>query len=146
MIAAFSRLFGGRIGSATGQDRDVRLVRVARSRARSADSRSRPASPILPYAARVPASSPMSIGTWGLTAFGIISALATGLQLLEDRSSRRGDRPGAARRAAGDVLALLGALSGFFVAGYTGVLLAATAVPLWSKRPALWDRCFSPRR
>jgi formate-dependent nitrite reductase membrane component NrfD len=80
-------------------------------------------------------SSPMSIGTWGLTAFGFISAMTTGLQLLEDRSSRLGVRPSAARRAAGAVLALLGALSGFFVAGYTGVLLAATAVPLWSKRP-----------
>ncbi len=40
------------------------------------------------------------------------------------------------------LLALLGALSGFFVAGYTGVLLAATAVPLWSKRPALLGPLF----
>jgi formate-dependent nitrite reductase membrane component NrfD len=87
-------------------------------------------------------SSPMSIGTWGLTAFGFISTATTGLQLLEDRSSRRGVQPGAARRAAGTVLALLGALAGFFVAGYTGVLLAATAVPLWSKRPGLLGPLF----
>jgi formate-dependent nitrite reductase membrane component NrfD len=33
-------------------------------------------------------------------------------------------------------------LSGFFVAGYTGVLLTATAVPLWSKRPALLGPLF----
>jgi formate-dependent nitrite reductase membrane component NrfD len=86
-------------------------------------------------------SSPMSIGSWGLTTFGLISAVATGLQLLEDRSSRGGDRR-AARRPAGDVLALFGALSGLFVAGYTGVLLAATAVPIWSKRPALLGPLF----
>jgi formate-dependent nitrite reductase membrane component NrfD len=86
-------------------------------------------------------SSPMSIGSWGLTAFGLISAVATGLQLLDDRSSRGGDRR-AARRPAGDVLALFGALSGLFVAGYTGVLLAATAVPIWSKRPALLGPLF----
>jgi formate-dependent nitrite reductase membrane component NrfD len=86
-------------------------------------------------------SSPMSIGSWGLTTFGLISAVATGLQLLEDRSSRGGDRR-AARHPAGDVLALFGALSGLFVAGYTGVLLAATAVPIWSKRPALLGPLF----
>jgi formate-dependent nitrite reductase membrane component NrfD len=86
-------------------------------------------------------SSPMSIGSWGLTAFGLISAVATGLQLLDDRSSRGGDHR-AARRPAGDVLALFGALSGLFVAGYTGVLLAATAVPIWSKRPALLGPLF----
>jgi formate-dependent nitrite reductase membrane component NrfD len=33
-------------------------------------------------------------------------------------------------------------VSGFFVAGYTGVLLAATAVPLWSKRPGLLGPLF----
>ncbi len=86
-------------------------------------------------------TSPMSIGSWGLIAFGVISALTTGLQLLNDRSSDGGYRPGA-RRAAGTLLALLGALSGLFVAGYTGVLLAATAVPLWSKRPGLLGPLF----
>ena len=87
-------------------------------------------------------SSPMSIGTWGLTTFGLISTLTTGLQLLEDRSSPHGVRPGASGRTAGNVLALLGGLSGFFVAGYTGVLLTATAVPLWSKRPGLLGPLF----
>jgi len=87
-------------------------------------------------------SSPMSMGTWGLTTFGLISAVTTGLQLLDDRTSRSGHPPSATRRAVGDVLALFGALSGFFVAGYTGVLLAATAVPLWSKRPALLGPLF----
>jgi formate-dependent nitrite reductase membrane component NrfD len=87
-------------------------------------------------------SSPMSIGSWGLMTFGFISAVTTSLQLLEDRSTRSEVDPSTARRAAGTVLALLGALSGFFVAGYTGVLLAATAVPLWSKRPGLLGPLF----
>ncbi len=88
------------------------------------------------------ASSPMSIGTWGLTTFGFLSAAMTALQLLDDRSSRRGVRPGTARGPAGTALTVLGALAGFFVAGYTGVLLAATAVPLWSKRPELLGPLF----
>ncbi len=88
------------------------------------------------------ATSPMSVGTWGLTAFGFISTLTTGLQLLEDRSARKQDRVTGVWRAVSQGLAVLGGLSGFFVAGYTGVLLAATAVPLWSKRPALLGPLF----
>jgi formate-dependent nitrite reductase membrane component NrfD len=87
-------------------------------------------------------SSPMSMGTWGLTVFGVISTLTAGLQLLDERSSGSGSRPGGGRRAAGTVLAVLGALSGIIVAGYTGVLLAATAVPLWCKRPSLLGPLF----
>ena len=87
-------------------------------------------------------TSPMSVGTWGLTTFGVISTLAAGLQFLDDRSSRKGERPTALPRTVGDGLSLLAGLSGFFVAGYTGVLLAATAVPLWSKRPALLGPLF----
>jgi formate-dependent nitrite reductase membrane component NrfD len=87
-------------------------------------------------------TSPMSVGTWGLTTFGVISTLTTGLQLLDDRSARRGEDPNHAWQAIAKGLALLGGLSGFFVAGYTGVVLAATAVPLWSKRPALLGPLF----
>jgi formate-dependent nitrite reductase membrane component NrfD len=87
-------------------------------------------------------TSPMSVGTWGLTAFGGVSTLTAGLQLLDDRSARNGECPSAVRRALGQGLAILSGLSGFFVAGYTGVLLAATAVPLWSKRPALLGPLF----
>jgi formate-dependent nitrite reductase membrane component NrfD len=82
------------------------------------------------------------MGTWGLTVFGVISALSAGLQFLEERSSPSGPRLAAAQHGAGNVLAVLAALSGIFVAGYTGVLLAATAVPLWSKRPALLGPLF----
>lgn len=43
---------------------------------------------------------------------------------------------------AADLVAPLNALLGLFVAGYTGVLLAATAVPLWAKRPMLLGPLF----
>ena len=87
-------------------------------------------------------SSPMSVGTWGLATFGIISALTTFLQVLEDATPRPDRLCYGAQRRAWQALSVLGASSGFFVAGYTGVLLAATAVPLWSKRPALLGPLF----
>ncbi|PZR59515.1 MAG: hypothetical protein DLM50_01430 [Candidatus Meridianibacter frigidus] len=57
--------------------------------------------------------SPMSLGAWALVAFSAVSGLN-----LVTRS-----RP----------LGMLAAAIGAFVAGYTGVLLSATAVPLWAK-------------
>ena len=84
----------------------------------------------------------MSVGTWGLTAFGIITALSTLLQLADDLAPGAGPLPARTRSTASNAVALLGAISGFFVAGYTGILLAATAVPLWSKRPALLGPLF----
>jgi formate-dependent nitrite reductase membrane component NrfD len=79
-------------------------------------------------------SSPMSVGTWGFAAFGLINTLSVLFQALADyqRTHEVEDaRPFLGLR----VVAVPSALAGFFVAGYTGVLLAATAVPLWSKQP-----------
>jgi formate-dependent nitrite reductase membrane component NrfD len=59
-------------------------------------------------------SSPMNIGTWILTAFG---GAATAALI-----------PGALGAAAGTVAAALG----LPLAGYTGVLLVNTAVPVWA--------------
>jgi hypothetical protein len=58
-------------------------------------------------------SSPMNVGTWILSAFG---ASATAALL-----------PG----AIGDAASLAAGVAGLPLAGYTGVLLANTAVPLW---------------
>ena len=87
-------------------------------------------------------SSPMSVGTWGLTAFGVITAMSTLLQMADDLAPGTWPLSAETRRRGSSTVALLGAISGFFVAGYTGVLLAATAVPLWSKRPALLGPLF----
>ena len=88
------------------------------------------------------ASSPMSVGTWGLTAFGIVTALSASIQIALDLGPDRKGLWAVSHGRPGGTIALLSALSGFFVAGYTGVLLAATAVPLWSKRPALLGPLF----
>lgn len=87
-------------------------------------------------------SSPMSAGTWGLSAFGVVTAVATLLQVADDRSTaaRSQARPIEAFLVRGT--AVLSGATGLFVAGYTGVLLAATAVPLWSKRPAMLGPLF----
>ena len=87
-------------------------------------------------------SSPMSMGTWILTAFGMLSVLTVGSQRLLDRSREQETRRGAAASAFLRASAPLFGILGFGVAGYTGTLLAATAVPLWSKRPWLLGPLF----
>jgi hypothetical protein len=64
--------------------------------------------------------SPMSMGTWCLTSFGGLGAAAVACDLL--------GRRGAARR-----LGAANAVAGGYLGSYTGVLLAATAVPLWAR-------------
>ncbi|MGH2614553.1 MAG: NrfD/PsrC family molybdoenzyme membrane anchor subunit [Thermomicrobiales bacterium] len=86
-------------------------------------------------------SSPMSLGSWGLAAFGLVSTLATAYQASIDLSIRSG-KHAKGHRHIEQSLALVSATTGFFLAGYTGVLLAATAVPLWSKRPGLLGPLF----
>jgi protein NrfD len=82
--------------------------------------------------------SPMSVGSWALLVFGFFSFLSFVLALADtDRlplsAARRVRVPGVLRRA----IAVLGGLFGFYVAGYTGVLLAVTNRPIWSDTPLL---------
>ncbi len=62
--------------------------------------------------------SPMSLGVWGLIGFSNVAAL-NALGELIGRPSRSLNTPQA--------------LLGGFIAGYSGVLLSATAIPLWAK-------------
>jgi len=82
--------------------------------------------------------SPMSVGSWALTIFGIFSLIAFIAALAE---TDRFDWPWARRLrppgGVGAVLAVIGGLLGFYVAGYTGVLLTVTNRPLWSDTPLL---------
>jgi formate-dependent nitrite reductase membrane component NrfD len=64
--------------------------------------------------------SPMSMGAWALTVFGNLGAAAVGADLL--------GRPKLARGLGG-----VNALVGGYLGSYTGVLLAATAVPVWAR-------------
>ncbi len=87
--------------------------------------------------------SPMSVGTWGLTIFGLFSALSGVIQAAHDGLF------GWFKPLNRVLLALpsttingLGAVFGFFVGGYTGVLLGITAVPLWAKNALLLGPLF----
>lgn len=77
--------------------------------------------------------SPMSLGTWGLLLFSGFSALGAAQQAARD-GHLGGSGPVRALRAlpTGPIDAA-GLAPAMFLAGYTGVLLGATAVPIWAK-------------
>src|SRR5882724_8319789 len=82
--------------------------------------------------------SPMSVGSWALLIFGIF-AFVSFLGALADAERT----PWAAWRRVhppsllGRFIAVIGGIFGFYVAGYTGVLLAVTNRPIWSNTPLL---------
>lgn len=79
-------------------------------------------------------TSPLNVGTWILTTFGLLSGILGARQAAEDSIIiRREGRLGRLLRAmpSGPLTALHGML-GLGLGGYTGVLLAVTAVPLWA--------------
>jgi formate-dependent nitrite reductase membrane component NrfD len=82
--------------------------------------------------------SPMSVGSWALLIFGVFSLASFIGALVEDNrldwpAGRGIRRPGLLSK----VIAVIGGLFGFYVAGYTGVLLAVTNRPIWSDTPLL---------
>ena len=80
--------------------------------------------------------SPMSTGSWALLMLGMFVGPMTVLQVLEDITRR--DVFGTPRR----VIGVLGIPASLFVSGYTGVLVAATNVPLWARNYLLWGPAF----
>jgi hypothetical protein len=64
--------------------------------------------------------SPMSTGVWALTTFGSLGAAAVAADLL-------------GRRRTAKALGAANAVVGGYVGSYAGVLLAATAVPVWGR-------------
>jgi formate-dependent nitrite reductase membrane component NrfD len=81
--------------------------------------------------------SPMSMGTWGLVSFSLFSGVTAVIQAARDGMLGRwwGARLLAALPQR--LLALPGTVLGVFLGGYTGVLLTATSVPLWSRSKVL---------
>ncbi len=82
----------------------------------------------LPY---LNVQSPLSVGSWALLLFGAMSLLS-----FLDNLVAEGRLPGApwAHLYSGwprKVYAAVGSVAGFFVAGYTGVVLNVTARPFW---------------
>ncbi len=76
--------------------------------------------------------SPMSIGSWALLLFGGCAFVSTLTALVEDGVLRWGWLQNLRRGVTGHILAVLGGAFGFFIAGYTGVLLTVTNRPIWS--------------
>jgi formate-dependent nitrite reductase membrane component NrfD len=76
-------------------------------------------------------SSPMSMGAWALLFFSVAAGLAALFTFLEDI--------GRARNLSGPkvVVGVIGGFFAFFLAAYPGVLIGATAVPLWTNGHAL---------
>jgi len=89
-------------------------------------------------------TSPLSVGTWILTAFGVTSGALAARQAAEDDFILRRDGPlgRLARLIPDKPLTLLHALLGMGLGGYTGTLLAATAVPLWAAAGVLLGPLF----
>lgn len=75
--------------------------------------------------------SPMSMGAWALVGFSVCAFLAALFTFLEDMRRER-DLSGAKV-----VVGVVGGFFGFFLAAYPGVLLGATARPLWGNAHAL---------
>ncbi|HEU5305444.1 MAG TPA: NrfD/PsrC family molybdoenzyme membrane anchor subunit, partial [Gemmatimonadales bacterium] len=79
---------------------------------------------------------PMSVGSWGLLLFGLLSFLAALAALSEERATPRLLQSGPVRflrrRGPLAVIAVLGSVLGLFLAGYTGVLLTVTNRPIWA--------------
>lgn len=91
--------------------------------------------------------SPMSTGSWALLIFGFFSFLSFVGALADDdrrwpvfnryRVPWRTFSSVGGPSLLGRIIAVLGGIAGFYVAGYTGVLLAVTNRPIWSDTPLL---------
>lgn len=86
--------------------------------------------------------SPMSLGTWGLLLFSGFSTLSVLGQAARDGLLPAHPFTRVLGALPARALGLVGTLPAFFVGGYTGVLLAATAVPLWTKNYLLMGPLF----
>src|SRR5437588_8943898 len=81
--------------------------------------------------------SPMSMGTWALLSFSLFSGLTAVIQAARDGILGRWWGAKLLAALPQRLLALPGTATGLFLGGYTGVLLTATSVPLWSRSKVL---------
>jgi formate-dependent nitrite reductase membrane component NrfD len=77
--------------------------------------------------------SPMSMGTWAVVVFSLFCGLSTAIQAARDGILGRWFVPKLLAVLPQGLLALPGIFAGFFLGSYTGVLLAATSIPVWSR-------------
>ena len=74
--------------------------------------------------------SPMSVGAWTLTAFGTFAAAA----VFAEEVGKRTNLP---VKVIGDAAGMLSAATGLVMSTYTGVLIGATSIPVWSKHASI---------
>ena len=86
--------------------------------------------------------SPMSLGSWGLGVFGGFATLMAAVQAAEDGYLGDGKVADCLRGLPATEIGLVGTVPAFFVSGYTGVLLGATATPLWARNAMLLGPLF----
>ena len=78
--------------------------------------------------------SAMSLGTWGLSTFGILCGLSAANQMAQDGLLTWFPLLSRLMKALPvKIIESVGAVFGLFVASYTGVLLSSTAVPIWAR-------------
>lgn len=78
--------------------------------------------------------SAMSLGSWGIAAFGAVAGSAAALQFIGERSGPASRVGRIARGRAGKAMHLAGLPLALFVGGYIGILLASTSTPAWARR------------
>jgi protein NrfD len=76
--------------------------------------------------------SPMSVGSWGIILFGLFAFLSVLGALAEEGWLRWAPLHRLRGRGLMIIITVLGGILGFFVAGYTGVLLSVTNRPIWA--------------
>ena len=78
--------------------------------------------------------SAMSLGTWGLTIFGLFCGFTMAYQMTKDGLLNwLPFFPRLFKALPIKLIEIIGSFFGLFVASYTGVLLASTAVPVWAR-------------
>lgn len=93
----------------------------------------------MPY---VNLKSPLSVGSWALMVYGGFSLLSFLDNLVAEGRLKSAPFANLYNRIPRKVYAVIGSAAGFFVAGYTGVLLNITARPLWAATDPLVGSLF----
>ncbi|MEO8289240.1 MAG: NrfD/PsrC family molybdoenzyme membrane anchor subunit [Chloroflexota bacterium] len=82
-------------------------------------------------------SSPMNLGSWALTLHGAGATVMVVRMLADERKLPIPVIGGVVQAVPERLLAGLGIPSSFVLAGYTGVLLGTTSIPVWQTSPLL---------
>lgn len=86
--------------------------------------------------------SPLSVGSWALLLFGAMAFLSFLDNLVSEGKLQSAPFARAYSRRPRKAYAVVGSIAGFFVAGYTGVILNVTSRPFWAATDPLVGALF----